>query len=308
VETLPQGHRDAVVWLDVSSDGRTLASTSTDHVIKLWDLVENRFLRDLGTHKDMARTGLFLPGGTELLSAGDEGEVVLRKVDDGTVLHVFSTPDHGGARKLAVSADGKRAVSVHEKGTAIVWDLEKRAVLHVIKAHDWPMASVAISPDGTTVLTGDIAGTLKLWDITTGSLKRGWHGHERGTYGAVFTPDGRQLITGSGDFAIKVWDLKSGAELRRLDGHFGTVYALALSPDGKQLLSGSLDGTARLWDIPTGKELAQMTGHNARVYSVAFGPDGTLITGGDDRAIRVWRADGGAELAMFAGAADSAPE
>jgi hypothetical protein len=304
VETLPKGHRDAVVWLDVSPDGKTLVSASTDRTIKLWDLADRRWLRDLGAHKDMARSALFLPGGAEVLTGGDDGEIVLRSVADGAVLHVFSSSDHSGANKLAVSLDGKRAVSVHEAGTVIVWNLEEKSALHVLKGHDWPIVSVAVSPDGTLALTGDISGTLKLWDIAAGRLKRSWLGHERGTYGAVFTPDGHHVVTGSGDYTIKLWDLDSGQEVRRLSGHFGTVYALALSQDGERLLSASLDGTARLWDLATGREIAQLTGHNGPVYAVAFGPDGTLITGGIDRTIRIWRADGGEQLAMFPGAAE----
>ncbi|MGX9145711.1 WD40 repeat domain-containing protein [Mesorhizobium sp. 128a] len=36
--TEPDGHRDAVVWLAVSADGRDIMSASTDHMIKLWDI------------------------------------------------------------------------------------------------------------------------------------------------------------------------------------------------------------------------------------------------------------------------------
>ena len=49
-----------VVWLAVSPDGHSLLSASTDHTIKLWDLDGKRLIRDLGIHKDMARSALFL--------------------------------------------------------------------------------------------------------------------------------------------------------------------------------------------------------------------------------------------------------
>lgn len=300
--TQPDGHRDAVVWLSVSPDTRSIMSASTDHTIKLWDIDGKRLIRTLGAHKDMARTALFLPDGASALTAGDDGEVVLRSVADGAVLHVFSAHEHGGANKLALSPDGRRAVSVHQAGTVIVWDIENRTVLHVLTGHDWSISGVAISPDASRTISGSIDGTLKLWDIDKGKLMRSWLGHERGTYGAAFTPDGRQVLTGSGDYTIKLWDVETGREVRRFNGHSGTVYVLDLSKDGKRLLSGSLDGTARLWDVDTGNEIAQFSGHAGPVYAVAFGADGTIITGGRDRTIRFWPAGGGEAIAMFPGA------
>lgn len=299
--TQADGHRDAVVWLAVSPDGRSIVSASTDRTIKLWDIDGKRLIRDLGQHKDMARTALFLPDGARALTAGDDGEIVLRSLADGTVLHVFSATEHGGANKLALSRDGRRAVSVHEAGTVIVWDIENKTALHVLTGHDWSISGVAVSPDGTRAISGSIDGELKLWDIDKGRLLRSWLGHDRGTYGAVFTADGRQVLTGSGDYTIKLWDVETGEEIRRFNGHSGTVYVLALSEDGKRILSGSLDGTARLWDMATGNEIVQF-GHPGPVYAVAFGADGTIVTGCIDRAIRVWPASGGEVSALFPGA------
>ncbi|RWN64940.1 MAG: WD40 repeat domain-containing protein [Mesorhizobium sp.] len=302
--TQADGHREPVVWLAVAPDGHSILSASTDRTIKLWDIEGKRLIRTLGVHKDMARTALFLPDGARALTAGDDGEIVLRQLSDGAVLHVFSSGQNGGVNKLAISPDGKRAVSGHDIGRVIVWDIEKGSVLHVMPGHDWSISGIAVSPDGTRAISGSIEGTLKLWDIGTGKQLRSWHGHERGPYGVVFMADGRHLITGSGDYTIKLWDLDVGREVRRLDGHSGTVYALALSTDGKRLLSGSLDGTARLWDVETGNETALFDSRSGPVYAVAFAADGTVLTGGYDRTIRDWPAGGGEAVVLFAGAPD----
>ena len=300
--TAPEGHRDAVVWLAVSADGHQIMSASTDRMIKLWDIDGKRLIRDLGTHKDMARVALFMPGGKAALTAGDDGEIVLRQLSDGTVLHVFSSGQNGGVRDLAISPDGKLAVSGHDTGSVVVWDLARGQVLHVLPGHDWSVSSVAVSPDGTRAISGSIDGELKLWDIVAGKQLRSWHGHERGAYGAVFLADGHHAVTGSGDYTIKLWDLDSFKEVRRFDGHSGTVYALALSADGKRLGSVSLDGTARIWNMDTGTEIAEFDPGTGPIYSVAFAADGTLITGGIDRTIRDWPAAGGDGTVLFAGA------
>lgn len=109
--TQPDGHRDAVVWLSVAPDGRSIMSASTDRVIKLWDIGGKHLIRNLGVHKDMARTALYMPDGVSALTGGDDGEIVLRKLADGAVLHVFQAGQNGGVNKLAISPDGKRAVS-----------------------------------------------------------------------------------------------------------------------------------------------------------------------------------------------------
>ncbi|TGV55585.1 WD40 repeat domain-containing protein [bacterium M00.F.Ca.ET.141.01.1.1] len=300
--TLPEGHRDAVVWLAVAPDGRSIMSASTDRAIKLWDIGGKHLIRNLGVHKDMARTALYMPDGISALTAGDDGEIVQRKLADGAVLHVFQSGQNGGVNKLAISPDGKHAVSGHDTGNVIIWDLVNGSAQHVLTGHEWSISAVVVSPDGRQALSGSIDGTLKLWDIESGKQLRSWHGHEQGTYGAVFTADGHHLITGSGDLTIKVWDLDSGREVKRFEGHEGTVYALALSADGKRLLSGSLDGTARLWDIESGNQIAMFDSQTGPIYAVAFAADGTVLTGGYDRTIRDWPATGGDGVVLFAGA------
>lgn len=300
--TQAEGHRDAVVWLSLAADGNSFLSASTDKTIKLWSIPDRKLVRTVASHPDMVRSAIFLPDGARIVTAGDDGEIVVRNLADGAPLHVFSAKDHGGVNKIAISPDGRRMVSGHEAGTVLFWDLEKLVPLHVERAHGWSVAGVAISDDGSRALSGSIDGDLKLWDVDEGTLLRYWGGHERGTYGMAFTHDGKFAVTGSGDRTIKLWDLQSGRLVRQFDGHSQTVYAIALSRDGTRILSGSLDGTARLWDLENGTEIAQYVGHRGPVYSVAFGPEGTVLTGGYDRSIRIWREAGPPAVAVLAGA------
>lgn len=297
--TQADGHRDGVVWLSVSPERPLLLSAGIDHAIKLWDLGEARLRRNLGAHKDMARAALFMPDGLHALTAGDDGEIVLRALEDGTVVHVFAAPALGAASTIAISPDGRIAVSGHRGGGVVIWDIENRQARHVMSGHAWSVVSVAVSPDGRRAVSGSIDGVLKLWDVESGQQVRDWLGHDRGVYGSAFMADGRRFVTGSGDFTIKLWDIDTGVEIRRFTGHSGTVYALGLSADESRILSGSLDGTARIWDVETGREIAQFAGNGGPVYAVTFAADGSVLTGARNGAIRSWRPDSGEAAVLF---------
>lgn len=290
-------HEDTVIWLSVSPDRKSLLSAASDRKVKLWRLDGDDPPRDLGEHRAIARAAMFMPDGIHALTAGDDGEIVQRVISDGSVARIFSGGEHGDVSALAMSPDGRIAAGSYKSGKLIVWNIENGAPIHVLAGNGWAINGIAISRDGKLLAGGSIDGELRLWSLSDGRLLRIWKGHERGTYGAAFTEDGR-LVTGSGDFTIKVWEPAEGREIRRFEGHSGTVYAIDLSPDGKRVASAALDGTARVWDMATGRETAAFHDHVGRVYAVAFRDDQTVISAGDDRAIRVWSADSGRATGM----------
>ena len=53
----------------------------------------------------------------------------------------------------------------------------------------------------------------------------------------------------------------------------------------------------RVWDAKSGNQLRELHGHTDRVTSVSFSPDGNqIVSGSDDRSVRVWDAKSGKEL------------
>ena len=90
--------------------------------------------------------------------------------------------------------------------------------------------------------------------------------------------------------------------LKTLDGHTDAVWGSCTSSKGDQLYTASWDGTIKAWDIITGEQTQDCVGHNGKVFCVAAGDamqSSVLVSGGEDRSIRLWSlVDGACEGTM----------
>jgi WD40 repeat protein len=78
---------------------------------------------------------------------------------------------HGGeVTAVAVTPDGRRAVSGSDDNTLKVWELERGAGLVTLKGHDNWVNSVAVTSDGRLAVSGSRDKTLKVWQIEEGAV------------------------------------------------------------------------------------------------------------------------------------------
>jgi WD40 repeat protein len=317
-----RGHTGTVSCVTFSPDGSTLASSSLDKTVRLWNIAEGKGTVAVYEHSNEVYAVAFSPNGALLASAtGDSwaplgplrfGEnsrsrtpavadetpvpfmVILWNTATSTeqmhwetkapVFTVAFAPD--GRIVAAGSEDFRREMDdVLWLWNAATGELE--ATLAERKgAAIW---SIAFSPDGRTLALGSERG-VALWDVPTGKVRA-----SLGTdmiRSVAFSPDGTWLASGTADGALRLWNMLTNREQAVKDKHRGIVYSLAFSPDGTILASGGQDGVVRLWNTTTADIVATIRIPQTWVTSVAFSPDGALLaTGSSDNLIRLWNVE-----------------
>ncbi len=243
----------------------------------------------------------FSPEGRYLATANPDGTIgLLRLADPGqliqlpvspTLVQVRSLQGHGQAvRSVALSGDGRRALSSGFDNTLRLWDVTAGKELRRFPGERNLSRGLAFSPDGQRALSsiGD-NGLFRLWDVEEAKAIRSFDGHVAICACVAFSPDGKWGLSGSGHASVRLWDLETGKEQRRFVGHTNAIRSVTFSPDGRQALSCSADRTVRLWDVQSGKQVCLFAGHVGDVWSVAFSRDGRrLVSGGADGTVRLW--------------------
>jgi cytochrome c len=186
---------------------------------------------------------------------------------------------HGGpVRALAVSADGKEAVSGSFDTSAIRWSLTRNIALQVLRFHDSAVNAVAFLPDGR-IATAGADGKIAFWTPGKPQPDTWREGHTAPVAAIAVSPDGKTLASASWDRTVRLWPLPQGRS-RVLEGHAQNVNGVAFTPDGKAVVSAGYDATLRIWPLSGGP--ATIRTLSTPLDAVAVAPDGEIVTAGAD--------------------------
>ncbi|MDZ7617100.1 MAG: WD40 repeat domain-containing protein [Patescibacteria group bacterium] len=164
----------------------------------------------------------------------------------------------GSACTVAFSGDGRRILTVPDKGPLRVWDHQTGEKIAEFAASSSETCSAAISPDGRRVAVGGCDHTVKIADVDSGTaFRRLPSRHRDRVVSMAFSPDGRWLASGSHDKRAILWNVETGRMERIFPTPVDTEW-IAFREDGRRLLTSGndwgcsgRDGRVVQWDIAT---------------------------------------------------------
>ena len=297
--------------MDVSHDGRWIASSDDQNRMHLYDAATNRLLRtyDAGqpaVNQQAWLIGAFSPDSSQLavtLTAVPSTEPV--RLLDPETMQVTATALASPSGKPVIgsdvqfSADGRylgatildsSSLDPLARSFAAIWDLRSPSTPPVRVPAGTSGQGLALSPDGQTLYT---AWPLTARDVATG--KRIWRRKDVTSWLALdINADGTLLALAddaSGRDALLV-DAADGSTVARLRGHQALVRDIRFSPDGKVVGSASDDGELIVWNIPTGRPRTRWDTFDP--WGVGFSPDNDVVHGGggSDSMLRTWDLSG----------------
>lgn len=231
-----------------------------------------------------------------------------------TIAHVALGQElrgHGGpVRALAVTTDGRLALSGSFDTAAILWGIDQGAALTVLRHHDGPVNAVAILPQGFA--TGGEDGRLALWAFGRRDPVHVLTGHEGAVTALALGSGARNIASASFDGTVRLWSLAertSEAILRHraplsaltalpaggwaAGGHDGTLFFLApagavrarvalgvavnaLTTAGETVVAGTADGRTRFF-ASDGTAIGDVTAAATPIIALAATADGSRV-------------------------------
>ena len=242
------GHNGPVWSVAYSSDGKMIASSSTD-ATRTWDAATGTPLHTLPRGRRNSPNHLtFSPDNTTLLQYSDrDSHMLLWDVTTGTLRHTFDAPR--GIYGAAYSPDNATFAATFGNNDMVrLWNVVTGTLVHRLEHSDFTYDVVYSSNSRTLISSG--SDGVRVWDVATGTLIDVLPG--AGQY-VAYSPDGKVLAShGHTAHALRLWDATTYLPIDTITGPGGGGGAgfkgnkISYSPDGTTLASRGSGGVV-LW-------------------------------------------------------------
>ncbi|KAG1652951.1 WD repeat-containing protein 37 [Nymphon striatum] len=227
-----------------------------------------------------------------------------------------------------IDTGGNTKGSKQKYHSARIWDSESGNCLIRYLGHSGSVNSIKFHPIQDLVLTASGDQTAHIWRVSTNpnelnraissedelessekeefgleEADQNLHDHSpvirnsllelQGHSGVLISADwlssGDQVITASWDRTANLYDTQTGELLNMLVGHDEELTHVCAHPTQRLAVTSSKDTTFRLWDFREAiHSVSVFQGHTEAVTSATFARNDKVVSGSDDRTVKVW--------------------
>jgi WD40 repeat protein len=276
-----------VAW---SPDGKMIAATSTDQLVRLWEAETGNMLATFPA-TNAVRAVAFSPSGTQMIGGIDDHVVMVWSLPQSEVRSI--TKGNGKANGVTFGGKGKWIGAVIDR-QAIVWEAVSGREVNRFSAGT--NSRIALS-NVTSLVGGATDGALTDYvqdKVAVQFQERRTRTPYGGTPGSAFNGGGNLfaetvVCSTRSIHGVNVWNAQTGHHMYEWPLDNWTT-CVVFSPDDKLLAVGSgsmidLDtrtansrgGAVGVWNVVTGENLFKIHGLPLGVWGLSFSPDGKRL-------------------------------
>jgi serine/threonine protein kinase len=230
-----------------------------------------------------------------IVSAGADATVRLWSAASGALVRTIEVPE-GPVTAFAVAE--RRALTGHDGGTIVLWDLELGEKLATFQHGSEAIAGLAFVGGAETFVASRGDGSVALFRLGTPAASATLLDGEESAGPMLAAAPARGLVVSGGrDGSVRLWRADGPRLVRTWRHPAGDLGPVALSADGALVAAAADDGTVRVWRNASRAGVQARLGrrleaHAGRVTALALGPEGVLASAGEDGAVKLWHVGG----------------
>jgi pre-mRNA-processing factor 19 len=211
-----------------------LCSSSYDHIIKLWKVInmeDIRCFQTLSVHSDIITSLNYHPSGDYIVSSSLDGYWCFIEVQTGNLL-------------LKVSNNPNKSIF-----------------------------NIQFHPDGLILALGSLNSAISLWDMKTSSYAASLSGMDHPVHKITFSENGYYMASSSDEeYSVRLWDLRKLTQFNVITlPHEDKITFLTFDQSGQYLALGTLLGFIYIYVIKSWNLLVTLKFHEHEITDLHFG-------------------------------------